>query len=181
MGKRQAESEESQRSTDSLDALQSESGRSAATTSISTDADEEPLYKAADIHAQLPKASDHKTVATVGKFQTLSEWSPKRSEAFTSVDPLDILRYSEKIGHPIKRNGKLDHGVPGQFYASHAERQAALLNSGLIEIHPHPMCPDCVAWFQRHAAFTKKQWVVRDPKNINVFYPDGSLKQIPVK
>jgi len=178
--RRQAESEELQRSTASLDALESETGQSDATNPVSTDTDEEPLYKSLDIHAQLPEKLKDKTVATVGKFQTLSGWSPKRSEAFTSVDPLDILKYSEQIGHPIKKH-KFDQGVPGQFYASHAERQAALLHSGIIEIHPHPMCPDCVAWFRRHAASTKKQWVVRDPKNINIFYSDGSLKQIPVK
>jgi hypothetical protein len=179
--RRQAWLQESQRSTDALDALQSETSQSDATTPISTDASEEPLYKAADIHAQLPKASDHKTVATVGKFQTLSGWSQDRPEAFTSVNPLDILEYSKKIGHPIIGQGALDHGVPGRYYASHAERQAALLNSGLIEVHPNPMCSDCVAWFQAHAKYTKKQWVVRDPVNINIFYPDGSLKQIPVK
>jgi hypothetical protein len=174
---------ESQSAIQTPDVLQSKTRHSDVTTPVSTDASEEPLYKSVDIHAQLPEAlkKKKKTVATVGKFQTLSGWGPKPSTAFSSVDPLDILKYSEQIGHPIKRQGALDHGVPGQFYASHAERQAALLNSGIIEVHPLPMCPDCVAWFRRHATFTKKQYVVRDPQNINIFYPDGSLKQTPVK
>jgi hypothetical protein len=165
---------ESQSAIQTPDVLQSKTRHSDVTT---------PVYKSVDIHAQLPEAlkKKKKTVATVGKFQTLSGWGPKPSTAFSSVDPLDILKYSEQIGHPIKRQGALDHGVPGQFYASHAERQAALLNSGIIEVHPLPMCPDCVAWFRRHATFTKKQYVVRDPQNINIFYPDGSLKQTPVK
>jgi hypothetical protein len=179
--RRQAGLQESQRSTDALDALQSETSQSEATTPATIYDGERPLYKAVDIHAQLPEAFKEKTVATVGKFQTLSGWGKNRSSAFTSVDPIDILKYSEQIGHPITRQGALDHGVPGQYYASHAERQAALLHSGLIDIHPKPMCPDCVAWFQAHAKYTKKQWVVRDITNINIFYPDGSLKQIPVK
>jgi RHS repeat-associated protein len=60
-----------------------------------------------------------------GNVQTLSGWTGKEPDPphITRAGPQDVLALQQQIGHPVKRAGARDQGVPGKYFASHAERQ----------------------------------------------------------
>jgi hypothetical protein len=74
---------------------------------------------------------------------------------------------------PITPAGFRDHGVDGQYHASHAERQAALAEPGTPIGVDRPMCDDCIDWFKQYAEHHKIEQRVTDPTGVNVFHPDG--------
>jgi filamentous hemagglutinin len=87
------------------------------------------------------------------------------------VSPQEVLGFQKQIGFPIRRAGAMDQGVPGQYFASHAERQAALLKPNApIEVSS-PMCSDCQAFFQRLAEYSGVEQQVTDPLGTHFFSP----------
>jgi RHS repeat-associated protein len=133
---------------------------------------------AAEIRDQLPRPLQSKTVAVVGESQTLSGWA-KRPPGFASVDPEDVLAVTEEIGHPVRGAGAFDQGVPGKYYACHAERQAVILEPNASVDVSSPMCKDCVGWFSDYAVASGESQLVSDPNVTRVFLPDGTIQEIP--
>ncbi|MEU5722817.1 DNRLRE domain-containing protein [Micromonospora sp. NPDC047738] len=106
---------------------------------------------------------------------TLSGWGDAPPAYNRSVSPEDVLAETHQMGAvPTPAvPAFLDHGVPGKYYASHAERQMALLHPDApIEVDLD-MCDDCIDWFIRRAAHRGKTQRVTDPTGTNVFRPDG--------
>jgi hypothetical protein len=75
------------------------------------------------------------------------------------------------MGFPARESGALDQGTPRQYLASHAERQAALLNPNAPVEVSTSMCPDCQSFFQQLAESTGITQEVTDPLIKHIFYP----------
>ena len=85
-----------------------------------------------------------------------------------------VMEVGKKIGHTFESNSSKDGGIPGQAKASHAEKLAAIENPGKPLAVDNPMCPDCVAFFQKLARAQGSHLVVREPGMTWVFRPDGA-------
>jgi len=109
--------------------------------------------------------------------QTMSGWSdrPPPPPGTTRVPPADVLQLQQQIGHPIKPNSFLDNGVPGQHYASHAERQAAVIDPNAPVNIDLPQCQDCQEFYQKLAQYRGQAQVVTGPDGTRTFLPDGSV------
>ncbi|WP_236796193.1 RHS repeat-associated core domain-containing protein [Amycolatopsis sp. GM8] len=110
--------------------------------------------------------------------ETMSGWQGKKPDPpnITRADPQDVLDLQQEIGHPAKRAGAMDQGVPGKYFASHAERQAAVLDPGAPIRINLPMCPDCQDFFKALAAHRQQTQIVTEPGGITrTFHPDGSM------
>ncbi|MEU5592592.1 polymorphic toxin-type HINT domain-containing protein [Streptomyces sp. NPDC020298] len=113
-----------------------------------------------------------KTIADAGGIQAVSGYSTDIPAGSQRAMPDQV--YSAM---PIARNPHpfMDNsGGPGAYYLSHAERQAAVLNSGVSISVNREMCDDCISWFQQWAVGLVVHVHVSDPTSINVFAPDGS-------
>jgi len=119
-------------------------------------------------------------VASNGKI-TLSGFDGKTTKApegFARV-PLDTMfDYCKKIGHelPPKVPAFYDNGREGSYFACHAEKQLSLLTDEPIGIS-RDMCPDCVEYFKKHAAYTNQVKITADPKKTRIFFPDGRVEE----
>jgi RHS repeat-associated protein len=110
--------------------------------------------------------------------ETLSGWPGKKPDPpnITRADPQDVLDLQDDIGHPVRRAGAMDQGVPGKYFASHAERQAAVLDPGAPININLPMCADCQEFFKKLAAHRGQTQVVTEPGGATrTFHPDGSM------
>ena len=119
-----------------------------------------------------------KTVASNGTINTLSGWKTlDENSEFTRVSVDDVFRKSNEIGHILRNAGANDQGIPGQYYASHAEKQLSILSNEPIGIS-QPMCGDCQAYFKKLAIYEGKMYVTADPNTIRIFNPDGTVNEI---
>ncbi len=133
-----------------------------------------------DISAQYGYDSSpgKKTVATDGTVATLSGWRDLGPDSqFARVSPAAVAEKSAEIGHNLRNAGALDQGIPGQFNASHAEKQLSLIADGPIGIS-EPMCPDCQRYFNALATAERQQYVTADPNTVRIFNQDGSVTTI---
>lgn len=89
---------------------------------------------------------------------------------------------AQEIGHVLRPAGAMDQGVPGQYNASHAEKQAILNNPGAAQIDvSRTMCTDCQKYYQAEAAAQGRPLIVSDPEAVRVFYPNGTVTVTPQK
>jgi hypothetical protein len=80
------------------------------------------------------------------------------------------------MGYPRRPDWR-DHGVDGQYDASHAERQAAVANRNEpIEVD-RAMCDECIDWFQALAKHRGVPQQVTDPSGVNRFDENGNWTQ----
>ena len=107
--------------------------------------------------------------------QTLSGWSLDRPSGFQKPNVDEVLAKQEEIGHPVKRAGASDHGVDGQYYASHAERQESITAKEPAIGVAKELCDDCPGCFSRLAQHEGRCWYVTDPDGTWIFYPDGTV------
>jgi hypothetical protein len=135
----------------------------------------EPPVLAADLQARLPASLQGKTVSTAEGSRTMSGFLEKPT-GYSGVSPADVLSYTREIGAPVRRAGAFDRGTPGQYFASHAERQAAMLEPGKPIDVSSPMCDDCIVWMQKHAARIQRPQPVTDPNVTRVFNSDGTIE-----
>lgn len=123
-------------------------------------------------------AKRKKCDAETDAVQTLSGWQGKKPDPpnITRADPQDVLDLQQEIGHPVRRAGAMDQGVPGKYFASHAERQAAVLDPNAPVNISLPMCSDCQEFFKSLAAHRQQTQIVTEPGGITRrFHPDGSM------
>ncbi len=132
------------------------------------------------LYDQLPKRLQTKTVATDGQTNTISGYGAALPEGYTHVDPAKVMQRAEETGHDLRAAGAMDQGVPGQYNASHAEKQAIVNNPGAAQVDvSRPMCKDCQAFYQAEAAAQNRPIVVSDPNSIRTFLPNGEVSVKP--
>ncbi|MHA6926134.1 hemagglutinin repeat-containing protein [Ralstonia pseudosolanacearum] len=132
------------------------------------------------LYDQLPKRLQTKTVATDGQVNTISGYGATLPKGYTYVDPAKVIQRAEEIGHDLRAAGAMDQGVPGQYSASHAEKQAIVNNPGATQVDvSRPMCKDCQAFYQAEAAAQNRPIVVSDPNSIRTFLPNGAVSVKP--
>ena len=90
-----------------------------------------------------------------------------------------VARAEDLSGHTTPRNGQDAPGVPGSYYAHHAEvkdriRQFDQGENGATAVSK-PMCPECRLWHQRTAERQKQVLTVIDEIYIRRFNSDGSV------
>ena len=120
-----------------------------------------------------------KTVASNGETNTLSGWKKQEQDSdFTNVSPEDVMDKAQEIGHQLRNSGGADQGIPGQYYASHAEKKLAILSDEPIGVSM-PMCDECQQYFSKLAVEDNRTIYVADPEQVRVFNPDGSVTTHP--
>ena len=82
---------------------------------------------------------------------------------------------TDDMGYPRTVKDDWDHGEPGRYYASHAERQEALTAERPAIGVSRELCEDCPGWFRHFAQYRGRTWYVTDPDGTWVFYTDGSV------
>ena len=108
--------------------------------------------------------------------ETLSGWSMKgRPKNFQEPNINEVLAKQKEIGHDVRRAGALDHGVDGQYYASHAERQLSINAEEPYIGVSKVCCKNCQQYFSKLAQHEGRDWYVTDPKGTLVFGADGSV------
>ena len=117
---------------------------------------------------------DSKT-ASSDRVKTLSGWSEDRPPGFQEPNIEDVLAKQEEIGHDVKKAGANDHGIDGQYYASHAERQLSLTAKEPQIGVSKAMCPDCQGYFAKLAQHEGRDWHVTDPDGTWTFRADGTV------
>lgn len=95
----------------------------------------------------------------------------------TRVSTKQVLDKSDEIGHTLARAGGLDQGIPGQYNASHAEKQLSIISKKTIGISK-PMCNDCEKYFNKLAVKEGKSHITADPNTIRIFSSDGTVNKI---
>ena len=132
--------------------------------------------RAARVKEQLPatKRNKRKAVSSDRYNDALSGWSKDRPPGFLDPNVEEVLQVTDEMGHP-RTSHYVDQGVPGKYFASHAERQMAL-NAKWPRIGvSKPMCPDCQGWFRSLAQYQRRDWYATDPDGTWIFRTDGSV------
>ncbi len=78
---------------------------------------------------------------------------------------------ADRHGYAIKEHKLFDHGVPGRYYASHAEKQLSVVYPDEPIGVSKRMCGNCLGYFQAVANDRDEQQVVVDVRDVNVFDP----------
>ena len=83
--------------------------------------------RAIRVKQELPKTDRNrpKVVSSDRNNDALSGWSKDRPPGFLDPNVEEVLQVTDEMGYPRTSN-YVDQGVPGQYFASHAERQMAL-------------------------------------------------------
>jgi hypothetical protein len=123
----------------------------------------------------------NKAVASDGTTNTLSGWAEisQGAEYFNrAATPQSVMSKCYEIGHTLKTD-IFDNGIPGQYNASHAEKQLSLLSNNALGVSK-PMCLDCIECFKKLAKKLKVEKVVADPNVTRIFMADGiTVIEIP--
>ena len=132
--------------------------------------------RAARVKEQLPatKRNKRKAVSSDRYNDALSGWSKDRPPGFLDPNFEEVLQVTDEMGHP-RTSHYVDQGVPGKYFASHAERQMALNTKWPRIGVSKPMCPDCQGWFRSLAQYQRRDWYVTDPDGTWIFRTDGSV------
>lgn len=107
--------------------------------------------------------------------QTLSGWSTRRPKGFHTPNDNDVLKITEIISHPRRSSGCRDHGIKGRAFASHCERQQALIAAESLIGVSRPLCRDCPGWFRKYSKHDGRIWYVTEPNGTWVFWHDGAV------
>ena len=70
-----------------------------------------------------------------------------------------------------------DHGVQGQYFASHAELKPAVAapNVPVGQSNIGGMCNSCQNFYRTLANYRGEVQVVASPSSVSMFYPNGSI------
>ena len=90
-----------------------------------------------------------------------------------------VTRYEELSGKRARGAGRDDQGVPGSYYAHHAEvkERIAQIDAGTNGITgvSKPMCAECRSWHRAVARRRQQTLAVADPLFVRYFNPDGTV------
>jgi uncharacterized Zn-binding protein involved in type VI secretion len=121
----------------------------------------------------LGKTFEKKTTASDGD-KTLSGWSQDKPPGFAHGKAEDVRAMSNEIGHDLKPH-VFDKDFPGQYNASHAEKQLSILKPGDPMGSSRPVCSDCQSYLSKFAQHHNVEQVVTDPNGTWIFKPDGTV------
>ncbi|MET3131329.1 hypothetical protein AAKU55_001591, partial [Oxalobacteraceae bacterium GrIS 1.11] len=137
---------------------------------------------AQNLYDQLPTKLRTKTVSTDGNTKTISGYGASLPDGYTYVDPNAIIQRAADIGHDLRAAGAMDQGIPGQYNASHAEKQTIFNNPNASQVDvSRAMCTDCQSYYQAEAKAQGRPLVVSDPNGVRTFYPNGDVILDPHK
>lgn len=97
----------------------------------------------------------------------------------TSLHPMtdqgtaQAMQLAEDMGFTFNEAGFQDNGVPGSYFAGHAEPQGAALAPNQALGVSRPMCLQCQKFFSELATYRDIIQVVADPDLVRVFFPGG--------
>ena len=114
-----------------------------------------------------------KTVtANQAAVRTLSGWTP--TEGFQTSPELvgQVLTKGEEVGLPFQPHIFDAEGVPGSYFASHAEPQLSLF-SDTFAVSKN-MCPSCRSFVSQRAVVEGRTFVVQDPSKVWTFSPTST-------
>ncbi len=114
-----------------------------------------------------------KTVASDGE-KTISGWKQPVREGYSQATPEQVKANCEKIGHDLEPH-PYDRDFPGQYNASHAEKQLSILRPNEPIGVSKPMCPDCQNYFSKLAQSRGVDQIVTDPNGTWMFRSDGTI------
>jgi hypothetical protein len=128
---------------------------------------------------QYAQATGKTAAYAAGKF-TLSGWgnSADIPAEITRVAPQEVMALQQEIGFPARAAGAFDRGVPGQYYASHAERQAYMLEPGEPITVSNEVCSNCQAFFQQAVNDSQAAQTVIDPIQTWSFAPQSVVDEV---
>jgi RHS repeat-associated protein len=139
--------------------------------------DDDCIGSAKSARNYLGRVPPGKTVAAVeGGPRTLSGWSSRKGfvQATNSV-----MVQARRMRYTLPISRMRDQGVPGRFYASHAEKQLSVVAPNRPMAVSRAMCPDCIRYFQTLAQYRGVTQVVADPTGVRVFLTSGKMILIP--
>jgi hypothetical protein len=90
-----------------------------------------------------------------------------------------VFAYGERIHYDFAPNVN-DQGIPGQYYASHAEKKFYVAHPGTAIPVTREMCDDCVRFFKKAAKFEQKTIVVHETDTglSRIFRQDTSVRTV---
>jgi hypothetical protein len=114
-----------------------------------------------------------KTVAAnVEAQRTLSGWTDQPGFVPSAAQVDQVLSHADSIGYAFKRAGGLDKGIPGRYFASHAEPQLSLLSD--VFAVSKDMCASCRSFISARAVAEGKSFTIQDPTKVWTFTPTMS-------
>jgi hypothetical protein len=138
----------------------------------------------------LPKSQRQKTVAAseaeIGGTTPVKRRGTAKSGRGTKRGPAPktpartVADHADEIGHELAPHGRdnlKQGGFPGEYHASHAEKQQIVARPNEPVAVTKPMCPDCVKFFQKEAKWRDVAQEVLDPDCKRIFHPDGSITE----
>ena len=134
---------------------------------------------AAEAYGKLPPSKQQKTVAAGAAPDATPKMSGSAHLAAQGEEAkiAQIEQHAKEIGHTLAPHVHDTAGKPGSYHAVHAEKQAIVEHPNTPVAVTREMCPDCVNFFKREAAFQKHNQVVTDPAATRVFEPSGAITE----
>ena len=134
---------------------------------------------AAEAYGKLPPSKQQKTVAAGAAPGATPKMSGSAHLAAQGEEAkiAEIEKHSKEIGHTLAPHVHDTAGKPGSYHAVHAEKQSIVERPNTPVAVTREMCPDCVNFFRREAAFQKHNQVVTDPVATRVFEPSGAITE----
>jgi hypothetical protein len=132
-----------------------------------------PLAQANAMTSALDTAQNFaskKAVASARGTQTLSGWGGD-PEGVTRVSPQEVMEFAEQMGFQFRQAGGMDNGIPGSYYASHAEPQMAIAEPNAPVVVNKPVCGSCQDFYQALADYTQTTQIITDPFRTFIFEP----------
>jgi hypothetical protein len=121
-----------------------------------------------------------RTVASnAGGQRTVSGWTEQAGFVNSNTATNEVMALSRQMGYDIPAAGAMDNGVPGRFFASHAETQMAAMHPNQPIAVSREMCQQCQNWFSALARHRGQNQVVADPRWVRFFRADGTVVAIP--
>ncbi len=120
-----------------------------------------------------------KTVAISEGHKVVSGFTEEPPEGFERATTDQVRELAHDLNeYEFTNGGASDQGEVGRYYASHAEKQAAVLSPNKPIGVSKPMCLDCRKFFRELAKEKDKIQIVADPEKTRIFKPDGSIIEV---
>jgi hypothetical protein len=103
--------------------------------------------------------------------RTLSGWTNTSGFLPSFRQTIEAMAKADEIGFEF-RSHLFDQGMPGRYYASHAEPQLSLVSDHFAV--SRPMCPSCRGFVSARAVAEGKYFIVKDPDRVWFFSPEST-------
>ncbi|WP_232023061.1 hypothetical protein [Actinomyces viscosus] len=136
---------------------------------------QEAYERAQRAREEMPRGKKYKSRKTVSAngVKSLSGWSLDRPGGFQGPNVDEVLQVTDEMGFPRRQDFR-DHGIDGQYDASHAERQEAVAADEPYIGVTRDVCENCEDWYRAFAKHRQQDWYVTDPTGTWFFRSDGT-------